>query len=495
MPWIPRKTFHEWPSDAVDLPREEIQRLYESGFAGASHNAEASEAFAAMFPNSAEDIAHQFGLAGNGAGKLVAPFVHILEMFPGCAPGPAQVVGDCFPAGTMVRMVDGSEKPIELVAKGETVLSPTRKPRKVIDFIAKDFAGHLVEVKGEVRATPDHQFWGSDGKNHEWVPVGSHQGQLACKNGKPISIGQVKRRGFAGKVFCIGVENDHSFLANGYAVHNCVSHSEKNAALLTMVTDIVSEQPDEKTGIYEGVPDVPPEGIANGVLSTEAFYWHRGYSGHGWFCSAAAKVAVEKSGFVLRKNYPDLGFDLTQYSNRNIALYGSKAPGENVLKVTRQNLIHDMAEASTVEAIRDFLANGYGISSCGSEGFSNKRDQYGLSEKTTSWAHAMAYWAVDDRDVIKQLVGEPLVLVMNSWNIWNSGPRDIYQSAGLVPADKKELWTRLGIVNSATGNIMIPEGSFWAKWSRVKSREVFVHSGGVGFPRKKLPDLGTFIWG
>jgi hypothetical protein len=369
MPWLPRQKFNDWPKDAVDLPREEIQRLYEADFAGAKHDAASSEAFAAKFPKSAEDLAHQYGLAESGAGKLSIPFVFILEMFPGCLPGPAQVVGDC------------------------------------------------------------------------------------------------------------------------------VSHSEKNAVLQTMCCDIVSEQPDEKTGIYEGVPEVSPEGIANGVLSTEAIYWHRGYSGHGWFCSAAAETVVKKSGFVLRQNYHDLGFDLTQYSNRNISLYGANAPSEKVLAVTKQHLVHDMAEASTAEAIRDFLANGYGVASCGSEGFSNERDQYGVSEKTKSWAHAIGVMGVDDRDVIKQLVGEPLYLFQNSWNIWNGGPRDIYQSAGLVPADKKELWIRCGIVNPSTGNIMIPEGSFWAKWSRVKNREYFVHSGGVGFPRKKLPDLGTYIWG
>jgi hypothetical protein len=95
MPWLPRKTFSDWPSDAVEIPRIEVQRLYEAGFAGAKYDAASNEAFAAKFPTPAEALAHQFGLTESGAGKLNIPFTFILEMFPGCLPGPAQERGDC----------------------------------------------------------------------------------------------------------------------------------------------------------------------------------------------------------------------------------------------------------------------------------------------------------------------------------------------------------------------------------------------------------------
>jgi hypothetical protein len=371
MPWLPRTLFKDWPEDASGLETKKVVELYQSGFAGAKYSEEAVAEFRAThrWPN-AEDAAHHFGLADTGAGKLVIPYVHVLEMFPGCWPG--------------------------------------------------------------------------------------RQGQ-----------------------------------ARG----DCVSWNTRNAALLTMVCDIVSGQPDEKTGKAEGPPEVPAEGVADGVLSTETFYWYRGYDGDGWHCPSAANVACRKSGLMVRKNYPEFGVDLTTYSGQKAGLYGRRAPGPEIQRAGSEHLIHQATEASTFEAVRDFLFNGYGISTCGSEGLSDTRDANGVSRRQGSWAHAMAYIAVDDRPVIHRLYGEGLVLDLNSWAKWNRGPRDIVESAQFVPPDKKDLWVSLGIVNPATGNIMIPEGSCWVRWSEMQRREHIALSGANGWPRKALPDYGTTIWG
>lgn len=369
MPWLPRKIFHDWPDDAVALSKDKVQQMYESGFAGCKHDEKVVEDFNSAFNANGEALAYEYKLQDTGAGKLVIPFVYVLEAFPGCSPGPAQERGDC------------------------------------------------------------------------------------------------------------------------------VSHSTKNAALTTMVGDVLSDQPDEKTGEIEGIPEVPEAGIKQGVLSTETFYWWRGYSGDGWMCHAAAMVAVQKSGLFIRQNYPELGVDLTSYSGQKAGLYGSRTPPDNILKVGQAHLLHDLTEVATFAALRDYLYNFYGVSSCGGEGYASTRDKYGVSKRTTSWAHAMAIWGVDDRADIITIFGEPLVLIMNSWGIWNGGPRDIFKSAELVPKDKKELWTKLGIVNAQTGNIMIPEGSFWTPWSHCKFREYIVHSGAVGFKRRQLLDYGTKVWG
>lgn len=277
-------------------------------------------------------------------------------------------------------------------------------------------------------------------------------------------------------------------------IGDCVSHSEMKALRASLVGDIVTGTPDEKTGKVEGVPEVSNAGIKDGVFSTEAIYWYRGYNGDGWDCPTAAKVATSKSGLVIKKDYPEMGVDLTTYSGNKAHKYGSNRPPASVQAITSQHPAYDITMVEEVEALADFLAQGYGCSTCGSEGFENKRDANGFSRRTTSWAHAMPYPAVDLRDVIKQLYGEPLVLVNNNWGAWNSGPRDIYQSASYVPPGKKDLWIQLGIVNPQTGNIMIPIGSFWAKWSSIKNREVMVHSGVNGFPARALPNLGTFVW-
>lgn len=372
MPWLPRHNFMDWPKDAADVTTAQVIMAYNAGFAGAkkaTENVLAEWRAKSLYPDGVA-AAHQFGLADTGAGKLVAPFVHVLEMFPNCWPG--------------------------------------------------------------------------------------RQGQ---------------GRG------------------------DCVSWSTRNAILLTMACDIVAGQPDIRTGQPEEAPEVPQAGIEDGVLSTEAFYWYRGYDGDGWMCHDAATVACNEAGLVPRKAYPDLGLDLTAYSSRTAGRWGRTPPPANVGDVANDHLAHQSTEITgSFESIRDYLYNGYGCSSCGGEGLSDQRDQNGASRRSGNWAHAMGYIAADDRDVIKQLYSEPLVLDLNSWAKWNSGPRDIYQSAALVPGSKKQLWIERGIVNPQTGNIMIPEGSCWVRWSEWKHREVLAFSGVNGYPARNVDPWKAWLW-
>lgn len=363
MPWFPRGgTFQEWPEQAQNLPVGQVIRLYENGFMGAVADPEAKEAVRSRLEHPDGELAAQrFGLADTGAGKLVVPFVHVLEMFPGCWPG-----------------------------------------------------------------------------------------------------------------------------KQGQARGDCVSWSTRNALLLTFVCDIVSGKPDEKTGLPEEKPDVPSAGVADGVLSTEAIYWFRGYDGDGWHCPTASEVACKKGGVVLRQKYDDV--DLTSYSGRNAGLYGRRAPSGKLAEICSAHLAHQMTELSSFESIRDFLFNGYGVSTCGGEGLANKRDENGVTRRQGSWAHAMAYVGADDRDVIKQKYGGPLVLDLNSWGSdWIGGPRDVFDSASMVPPAKKQLWIERGIVNPSTGNVMIPEGSGWVRYSEMRNRDAQAFGGVNGWPARVLP--------
>lgn len=273
----------------------------------------------------------------------------------------------------------------------------------------------------------------------------------------------------------------------GQGTGDCVSWSSRNSCLGTHVCDIVGGKPDDTTGQLEGKVDVSPEGISHGVFSSEIQYWFRGHGDQGWYCPGAATIATKTAGLVIRKNYPELGVDLTTYSATKATKYGSRPPPASEVAHLGKNLVHTATELSSAEACRDYLWNGYFLSTCGSEGLAAQRDANGVSRRKGNWSHAMAYIGFDDRDVIKQLYNQPLVLDLNSWQKWNSGPRDIYQSAVLVPADKKALWTQLGIVNASTGNIMIPEGSCWVPWSDFQRREVIAYSGVNGWPAKNLP--------
>jgi hypothetical protein len=363
MPWFPRKVFHDWPDDAVEIATPEVIKMYENGFAGAKYSPAAKERFRAemQYPL-AEDIAHRFGFADTGKDKLVIPFVLVMEMFPNCWPG----------------------------------------------------------LQGQGRG-------------------------------------------------------------------DCVSWSTRNALLGTMTCDIATGAVDQRTGKLEEKPDVPADGIADGVLSTEAIYWYRGYDGDGWFCPEAAQFACQKTGCVVRKDYPDLGVNLTKYSSKTAGAYGRRSPPANIADMTNDHMAHQATEATSFEAARDLLFNGFFLTTCGGEGLSDTRDEWGVARRSGSWSHAMAYIGCDDRPEIKQKYNEPLVLDLNSWAKWNKGPRDIFDSAKYVPAAKKDEWVRAGIVNASTGNIMIPEGSCWVRYSEMRNRDMHAFAGVAGWEARTLP--------
>jgi|688.fasta_scaffold68088_2 hypothetical protein len=250
---------------------------------------------------------------------------------------------------------------------------------------------------------------------------------------------------------------------------DCVSWSTRNAGLGTMCCEINSGIPDDVTGKLEGAPEVSEAARVNGVLSTEAIYNWRRHGGDGWSCQAAANVVLKESGLWLRKKYDEIDVDFTTYSSRNAGLYGSRTPPEAWLKIGREHLIRTATEASSFEEVRDLLTNGYCISSCGGESFSEERDENGVSKRTPrGWAHALAYLGVDDRDDTKKIYGGPLVLVQNSWGDWNNGPRKIRGT-----------------------RFSIPVGSFWARWSDISNRTAIAFSGVNGFPPKKLKHFGA----
>jgi hypothetical protein len=193
-------------------------------------------------------------------------------------------------------------------------------------------------------------------------------------------------------------------------IGDCVSHSSRNAALASLCNEIVSGKPDEITGKTEGAPEVPAVGVKNGVLSSEYLYWWRGYDGDGWDCSTAADMIVA-NGMLLRQNYMELGIDLTKYTGRLAGKYGRTKPPAAIMQEGQIHPVRTTTKCDTWLEILDALANGYGISSCGSEGFESTRNEDGLSRRSGSWAHAMAYLGADDRAETRQKYGEGLVFL------------------------------------------------------------------------------------
>jgi hypothetical protein len=91
--------------------------------------------------------------------------------------GSADLSMGCFPAGTLVTMADGTQKPIETVVVGDLVLTSTGRAQRVTSLHPREYEGPLLRIKVfgqiEVRVTPEHPFWATPRssviKNRRWV--------------------------------------------------------------------------------------------------------------------------------------------------------------------------------------------------------------------------------------------------------------------------------------------------------------------------------------
>jgi hypothetical protein len=711
-------------------------KAYSSGFVGCQANPRADEEFADSIIRHGGDpdggnIAHQWEFAEAGKGKLSLLFPAIDTVFPGALPGPAQLWGDCFPAGTLVRMADGSEKPIESIQAGETVVSHRGVARRVEASFKKPYSGDLmtISVKGgprSVTCTPDHRIVAGGEGSDFWCPaelltegtevllsryspdgepitfdlqdndrvvvgdrhprciqtapegkirykashhsvnrfvtldsrlgwlIGLYLAEGSCDKGKygprritfnlssqersmaeyvaelikeifgvrpvvcsvpskpsvlyvrvsssPVAglfarlapgttytkrvasevfgsnravrlaalrgwfagdghvksakrrkhhhhdnvtatavsvsrglvsdmfdlanscgisssvtyrkargrskvatnlsmygenavqvfpgtwglwdikesaskvdgelgawkkVSSVARAPFSGEVHCLEVAEDHSFIAEGFAVHNCVGAAAANCYLGSLAQEIVDARPDEVTGVVEGPPDIPELGVRQGVVARESIFAWRGKASDGWFCSAAAKAVTEK-GVLVRKAYPDLGIDLTKYTSETIRLGGARPPSDKWLAESKQYVARTATFVNSREQVRDFLAAGYCIFNCSSMGFERTRNEDAVSRQIGVWHHAQIFSGFDDRDIVIKKYGQPLVLWTNSWGAWNTGPRTILGTS-----------------------ISIPPGSYWALASTIDKCQCIALSSVAGWPRRKHTTFGA----
>lgn len=246
---------------------------------------------------------------------------------------------------------------------------------------------------------------------------------------------------------------------------DCVSFSTRTAIWISYMNELMYGQNPER----HSVPTLSPTAERSGCIATESLYWYRGHGGDGWQCAEAADVAITKSGMWLRQNYPDLGIDLTDYSPQTAGRWGSSPPPSKVTEQGQRNLCRNATVCRSYEAVRDMLATGNAISSCGSEAFQKSRNQWGIANRSNSrWYHAMAYGAVDDRPETIEREGCGLVLVINSWGSnWISGET-------LIPGT----------------HLHIPQGCFWARWRDIENRYSIAMGASVGWPARAMPDWG-----
>lgn len=249
---------------------------------------------------------------------------------------------------------------------------------------------------------------------------------------------------------------------------DCVSHGAAHCLGQTIAHEVLSNSPDEETGIIEGAPVLTEKAIKNFPIAPESLFAWRGYADDGWICSEAAKVACEK-GFLIRKAYPAMKVDLTEYNKTTIRLGGAKPPGAEWLAESKQHVARTATFLKGREQVRDFLASGYGVFNCSALGFTKDRDEYGICRQVGIWHHSQAFAGYDDRPETHAKFGQALVLWWNSWGIYLRGNRVIWNTPGLL----------------------IPEGCYWALANTIDKCQCIALSSVAGWPRRKHTSLGA----
>lgn len=152
-------------------------------------------------------------------------------------PDPPPGYDPCFPAGTRILLPDYSEKPIEEIKVGDIVLAFNRttrelSPREVLDlYYHPKSADRLVDIDGEVQATPNHKFLSGQGDCFD--PIGNlEEGEILQRLGVMTRTGpgfffdwEIKAKTTIEisdpiDTFNFNVAVDHTYFANRFAVSN-----------------------------------------------------------------------------------------------------------------------------------------------------------------------------------------------------------------------------------------------------------------------------------
>ncbi|MGA0041055.1 MAG: hypothetical protein ACO3NZ_14515 [Pirellulales bacterium] len=232
---------------------------------------------------------------------------------------------------------------------------------------------------------------------------------------------------------------------------DCVSHSLRHCLTISLAAAASNGN--------AGWPKLPPETVRVGGFHPSPNWWYRGHSGSGDSCPRSLKNAKDHVGMVVATNYPaPLNLDLSRYSSSIATKWGRSPPPSDVEQQLGGHKVKAYASVSSWDEVVAALKNGYGIHTCGGESWSKTRDARGVSQRTRGgWSHSLCYAGVD--------VANKLVLIMNSWGRWNSGPREIRGDAK---------------------NGLIPHGSFWSSWDDCKHRSAYAVSAIDSWPAQKL---------
>ncbi len=130
--------------------------------------------------------------------------------------------GGCFLPGTQVLMDDGKTKNIENIQKGDKVLTFDDEQKKLVSAsVTKTHtaivSGYLT-INNTLRVTGNHIVWVNDTwKSADAIRIGD---RMRDKYNQEIIVESISWQGGAERVYNLIVEGLHTYIADGYFVHN-----------------------------------------------------------------------------------------------------------------------------------------------------------------------------------------------------------------------------------------------------------------------------------
>lgn len=254
---------------------------------------------------------------------------------------------------------------------------------------------------------------------------------------------------------CLELDKNYGKCEN-QTTGDCVSHATRNSGMLDYCIDAIMGETS-----YEG------------RLATENIYGARGHGGQGASCDRLAGYVSGsgRGGFLVRKEYNSSGksVDLSTYNSRIGHSWGSSGTPNWVNALATQNKAFLVFKVESLDEERDAIASGFGISACSGLSFYKIRNDDGVAKRTPEgWSHAMAHIGFDDTDQSRQRYGGPLVLIQNSWGLWNEGPKAHDQPDGSfwVQGKYSDKMSRY-VIGSVTGYkrevFKMMEGKGWVR--------------------------------
>lgn len=250
-------------------------------------------------------------------------------------------------------------------------------------------------------------------------------------------------------VYCIEVEEDHSFIANGYAVKNCTSFGGKNALEYLQAFQIAMG------ATFDWKPVFPPY-----IYGCERVFIGDGGRGGDGGLGVWVANAVKKYGVL----FSDTD-GCPKYSGSVARKWGSPpGPPKNFISVGQHYLVKTINIIKTVDEALNALLNGYPVTLASDVGFDMKQRSDGFMHYSTSWPHEMCLIGGDAGDAN---VPENYC-ILNSWGDAHGAIKDFRTGenwpVGTLRVNRKDL------------QAILNDGDSWA------------FSDMDGFPAKILPE-------